>query len=286
MLRSLLTTPMLRLSATPARSSILASTGRSLLASSSAISVNGPVLMTAAVRTTATTGCRRKKKKVVEVVDDRLSIKDAVTILNARTEAVPNRDAINANIKVRSEKGMPPIRGTLILPEKVSKQVRILCFAEGPAAKAATAAGADIVGTTELLDGIQRGTLQYDMVISTPEAFPIATRVAKILGPKGLMPNAKKGTVTTDIATTIDTLKNSIRYTSGRAGNVNVTIGRVGFTPEQIERNLTFVMNEVLGYTALIPGKKKVKRNKFVHKVWMSATHAPSLPLRLTQFTW
>ncbi|ORZ39789.1 ribosomal protein L1-like protein [Catenaria anguillulae PL171] len=181
---------------------------------------------------------------------------------------------------------MPPIRGTLILPCAVPKNVRILCFADGPAAQEAKAAGADIVGTTELVDQITRGELQFDMVISTPEAFPVVTRVAKILGPKGLMPNAKKGTVTSDIQGTIDVLKNSIRYTSGRGGDVNVIVGRIGYSPEQVEKNLRFVLNEVVNWTSQIPGKKKVKKNKFVHKVWVGATFAPALPLRLTQFQW
>ncbi|KAI9178883.1 hypothetical protein H9P43_005545 [Blastocladiella emersonii ATCC 22665] len=242
-----------------------------------------PVLATHPFRTTATTGCRRKKKAAVEVVDNRLAIKEAVTILNNREGANPHH-AIHAMIKVRPEKGMPPIRGTVILPEKVPKNIRILCFADGAAAAAAKAAGADIVGTTDLLDGITRGEYKYDMVISTPESFPVATRVAKILGPKGLMPNAKKGTVTSDLATTIDVLKNSIRYSSGRHGNVNVTVGRVGFTPEQVEKNLRFVLNEVVGYVGQIPGKKKIKKNKFVHKVWVNSTFSPALPLRMTQF--
>ncbi|KNE68914.1 ribosomal protein L1 [Allomyces macrogynus ATCC 38327] len=244
-----------------------------------------PTLTAIPYRTTATTGCRRKKKKKADdIVDNRLLIKDAVAILNNREGAQPNH-SIHALIKVRPEKGMPPLRGTLILPEKVPKKIRILCFAEGAAAEAAKAAGADIVGTTDLIEPITKGELQFDMVISTPESFTVATKVAKILGPKGLMPNVKKGTVTTELAMTIDVLKNSIRYTSGRTGDVRVTVGKVGFTPEQVEKNLKFVLDEVMGYIALAPGKKKIKRNKFVHKIWMNATFSPALPLRMTQFT-
>jgi large subunit ribosomal protein L1 len=92
-----------------------------------------------------------------------------------------------------------------------------------------------LVGGKELIEPITKGELKFDMVISTPEAFPIVTKVAKVLGPKGLMPNVKRGTVTTELATTIDVLKNSIRYTSGRFGDVRVTIGRVGFEPENID---------------------------------------------------
>ncbi|KAL7749822.1 hypothetical protein RI367_004698 [Sorochytrium milnesiophthora] len=226
---------------------------------------------------------RYKKKKKAVVVDERPLVAEAIEKIKTKGDALPNH-SVHLHVLCKMERGLQPIRGTIILPNKVSKNMRILCFAEGPAAEAAKAAGADIVGSADLLEAITKDELQYDAVVSTPQCFPTVTKVARTLGPKGLMPNVKKGTVTDDVAGIIDTLKSSVRYTCGQHGDVSVTVGRVSFEPEKIEENVRFMVNEIAGHAALVPGKKKIKKKDFVRKLFMSATKGPGVPLRLTQF--
>ncbi|KAI9136812.1 ribosomal protein L1-like protein [Paraphysoderma sedebokerense] len=228
---------------------------------------------------------RRRKKLKPTVIDNRYLLKDAVQELQ-KIEATKPGHSIHLHVKTRPVPGTPPIRGTLVLPHKIQKRIRILAFAEGPDAEKAKAAGADIIGGTDLLEKIQNNELEFDLVVSTPQMFPTVTKVAKILGPKGLMPNVKRGTVTNDLGTIIEQLKSSIKYTSGRGGDVHSVVGRINFTAEQVEENAKFLLSEIKSYTNLPNTSRKSAKNRgsFFHKIWMSSTQGKGFPLKLSQF--
>ena len=164
------------------------------------------------------------------------------------------------------------LRGTVSLPNGSGKQVRVAVFAEGEAARAAEEAGADIVGSDELMAQIQAGEFNFDAAVATPDQMGKVGRLGKILGPRGLMPNPKLGTVTNDVAKAINELKGGrVEYRADRYGIAHVIIGKASFTAEQLAENYGAVYDEILRM------KPAAAKGKYVKSVCVSSTMSPGI---------
>ena len=164
------------------------------------------------------------------------------------------------------------LRGTVSLPNGSGKTVRVAVFAEGEAARAAEEAGADIVGTDELTQQIQAGEFNFDAAIATPDQMGKVGRLGKILGPRGLMPNPKLGTVTNDVAKAINELKGGrVEYRADRYGIAHVILGKVSFTAEQLAENYGAVYDEILRM------KPAAAKGRYVKSITVSSTMGPGV---------
>ncbi len=164
------------------------------------------------------------------------------------------------------------LRGTVSLPNGSGKTVRVAVFAEGEAARAAEEAGADIVGTDELMAPVQAGEFNFDAAVATPDQMGKVGRLGKILGPRGLMPNPKLGTVTNDVAKAINELKGGrVEYRADRYGIAHVIIGKVSFTPEQLVENYGAVYDEILRM------KPSAAKGKYVKSITVASTMSPGV---------
>lgn len=164
------------------------------------------------------------------------------------------------------------LRGTVSLPNGSGKTVRVAVFAEGEAARAAEEAGADIVGTDELVAQIQAGEFNFDAAVATPDQMGKVGRLGKILGPRGLMPNPKLGTVTNDVAKAIKELKGGrVEYRADRYGIAHVTLGKVSFTAEQLAENYGAVYDEIIRM------KPAAAKGKYVKSITVASTMSPGI---------
>ncbi len=173
------------------------------------------------------------------------------------------------------------IRGTVALPHGTGKSVRVVVFAQGDLARQAEEAGADFVGTDELVDKIVDGWLDFDATIATPDLMrSIMPKLGRVLGPRGLMPNAKAGTVTTDVTETIQSIKaGQIEYRVERSsGVVQVPIGKVSFEEESIKQNLNAVMG------ALVAARPSAVKGRYIRSVAISATMGTGIRIDPQQF--
>ncbi|MFV8381404.1 50S ribosomal protein L1 [Corynebacterium hindlerae] len=186
----------------------------------------------------------------------------------------------DASVDVAIRLGVDPrkadqlVRGTVNLPHGTGKTVRVAVFAEGEKATEAEAAGADIVGTTELIEQITAGTIEFDVAIATPDQMAKVGRVARVLGPRGLMPNPKTGTVTTDVAKAIEEVKGGkISFRVDKASNLHALIGKASFDAEKLAENYGALIDELL---RLKPSSAK---GVYLKKITMSSTTGPGLPV-------
>lgn len=164
------------------------------------------------------------------------------------------------------------LRGTVSLPNGSGKTVRVAVFAEGDAAKAAQEAGADIVGTDELTEQINRGEFNFDAAVATPDQMGKVGKLGKVLGPRGLMPNPKLGTVTTDVVKAINELKGGrVEYRADRYGIVHVVLGKASFTAEALAENYGAVYDEILRQ------KPAAAKGKYVKSIAVSSTMSPGV---------
>ena len=166
------------------------------------------------------------------------------------------------------------VRGTVNLPNGTGKTVRVAVFAEGENATKAQEAGADIVGSDELIEQINAGNIDFDVAIATPDQMAKVGRVARVLGPRGLMPNPKTGTVTPDVAKAVaDSKGGKIAFRVDKASNLHAIIGKASFTPEQLAENYGALLDEVL---RLKPASAK---GIYLKKITVSATQGPGVPV-------
>jgi large subunit ribosomal protein L1 len=172
------------------------------------------------------------------------------------------------------------IRGTVPLPHGTGKVVRVLVFAKnGASAEAAKAAGAEYVGFDEMIKKCQEGWTDFDMAIATPEAMVEVRKLGKVLGPRGLMPNPKTGTVTDDTAKAVKEFKaGRVEFKVDKGGNVQVPVGKMSFTPEQIEENARVVIE------AIFKARPASVKGHYVQSCTMSATMSPPVALDLKEF--
>lgn len=166
------------------------------------------------------------------------------------------------------------LRGTVSLPSGSGKTVRVAVFAEGDAARAAEEAGADIVGSDDLIADIQGGKIDFDATVATPEMMAKVGRLGRILGTRGLMPNPKLGTVTPDVAKAVKELKGGrVEYRADRYGICHVVLGKVSFTPEQLAENYGVVYDEILRM------KPAAAKGRYVKSITVSSTMGPGVPV-------
>jgi large subunit ribosomal protein L1 len=173
---------------------------------------------------------------------------------------------------VDPKKADQAVRSTVNLPHGTGKTARVLVFAGGERAEEARAAGADIVGADELIDEVSKGRLDYDAVVSTPELMGKVGRLGKVLGPRGLMPNPKTGTVTTDVAKAVKDIKGGkIEFRVDKNSNLHFIIGKSSFTAEQLADNYAAAFEEILR------NKPNSSKGRFIQKVTVSSTMGPGV---------
>ena len=166
------------------------------------------------------------------------------------------------------------VRGTVALPSGTGKDVRVAVFASGEAAQAARDAGTEFVGAEDLAAEIEKGNMNFDVAISTPDLMPMVGRLGRVLGPRGLMPNPKTGTVTNDVAKAVGEFKGGkVEYRTDRYGNVHVPLGKVSFTPEALEANFRAVLDE------LQRAKPASAKGRYLRKITLSSTMGPGVRL-------
>ncbi len=173
--------------------------------------------------------------------------------------------AVNLGIDARKSDQL--VRGALVLPNGTGKTKRVAVFAQGAQAEAAKAAGADVVGFEDLAEQVKGGMLDFDIAIATPDAMRIVGTLGQVLGPRGLMPNPKVGTVTPDVATAVKNAKaGQVQYRTDKGGIVHCTIGRASFTVEQLQQNLMALVD------ALNKAKPTSSKGVYLKKVSISST--------------
>jgi large subunit ribosomal protein L1 len=186
----------------------------------------------------------------------------------------------DSTVEVALKLGVDPrkadqmVRGTVILPHGTGKTARVIVFATGAAAEAALAAGADEVGGTELIEKVAGGYTSFDAAVATPELMGQVGRLGKVLGPRGLMPNPKTGTVTPNAAKAVEDIKGGkIEFRVDKHANVHFVIGKAGFTAEQLGENFKAALDEI---QRAKPGSSK---GRYIQKGSLSTTFGPGIPL-------
>lgn len=217
----------------------------------------------------------KRAKKIAETIEvgKAYAIDEAVSLLSALS-TVKFEESIDVaiNLGVDPKKSDQAVRGATVLPYGTGKEVRVAVFAQGENAEKAKQAGADIVGYEDLAETIKGGKLDFDVVIASPDAMRVVGQLGTILGPRGLMPNPKVGTVTPDVATAVKNAKSGqIRYRTDKNGIIHGGIGKVGFEASAVKGNLE----------ALLADLKKAKpasaKGNYVEKVVLSSTMGPGV---------
>jgi large subunit ribosomal protein L1 len=219
----------------------------------------------------------KRQKLINEKVEPQKSypISDAVALLTelAKTKFEESFD-VSINLGVDPRKSDQVVRGATTLPHGTGKTVRVAVFAQGENADKAAAAGADIVGFEDLAESIKGGTMDFDVLIATPDAMRLVGQLGKVLGPRGLMPNPKTGTVTPDVETAVRNAKaGQVQFRTDRSGIIHGRVGKVGFDGAKIQENVQ----------ALIDDLKKAKpasaKGVYLKKITLSTTMGPGLSI-------
>ena len=201
------------------------------------------------------------RNKLYQVTDGLTMVKE-----NATAKFNESIDAV-VNLGIDARKSDQLVRGALVLPNGTGKTTRVAVFAQGAQAEAAKAAGADIVGFEDLAEQAKAGVMDFDIVIATPDAMRIVGALGQILGPRGLMPNPKVGTVTPDAATAVKNAKaGQVQYRTDKGGIIHCTIGRASFTVEQLQGNLLALVD------ALNKAKPASTKGVYLKKLSISST--------------
>lgn len=196
------------------------------------------------------------------------SIVEAITLIK-KTATAKFNESIDVSIQlgVDPKKSDQVVRGSVVMPAGTGKQVRVAVFAQGEKAEQAKAAGAEIVGMEDLIDLIKRGEMNFDVVIASPDSMRIVGQVANILGPRGLMPNPKVGTVTPDVAQAVKNAKSGqVQFRVDKNGIIHATIGRASFEVEALQQNLTALAE------ALVKLKPMSSKGQYLRRLAVSST--------------
>ena len=212
----------------------------------------------------------KRRKAMASKVDHvkAYPVLDAMSLIK-QTATAKFDEAVDVavNLGIDAKKSDQTVRGSVVLPAGTGKKVRVAVFAPGDKAQAAKAAGADIVGMEDLAESIKQGKMDFDVVIAAPEAMRVVGQLGQILGPRGLMPNPKVGTVTPDVALAVTNAKGGqVQFRADKAGVVQCTIGRASFSAEQLRDNLTALLD------ALNRSKPAHTKGIFLKKVSVSST--------------
>ena len=219
----------------------------------------------------------KRNKLIAEKVDvmKQYSVDEAVALLN-ELSTVKFKESIDVaiNLGIDPRKSDQAVRGATVLPSGTGKVVRVAVFADGENAEAATAAGADIVGMDDLAASVKAGEMNFDVVIATPDSMRVVGQLGQVLGPRGLMPNPKVGTVTKDVGAAVKNAKSGqIRYRTDKGGIVHGGIGQVGFSPADVKINLEALLAD------LRKAKPAAAKGVYMKKVVLSSTMGPSLSI-------
>ncbi|MFN3387972.1 MAG: 50S ribosomal protein L1 [Allosphingosinicella sp.] len=223
-----------------------------------------------------------KKQKALETAVDRTrlyGVDEAIETLKANATAKFDETievALNLGVDPRHADQM--VRGVVTLPAGTGKDVRVAVFARGDKAEEATKAGADVVGAEDLMETIQGGTIDFDRVIATPDMMGIVGRLGKVLGPKGLMPNPKLGTVTPNVTEAVKAAKGGqVEFRVEKAGIIHSGIGKASFSNADLRRNFDAFVD------AIVKAKPTGAKGKYVQKVAMSSTMGPGLKVDVAE---
>ncbi len=200
---------------------------------------------------------------------------DAINILKQTASAKFDESIdVAINLGIDAKKSEQNVRGTAAMPRGTGKKIRVAVFAEGAAAEKARQAGADIVGFQDLADSIKQGKIDFDLVVATPESMRIVGQLGQILGPRGLMPNPKVGTVTPNVDKAIQNAKaGQVQYRTDKAGIVHCAIGKASFEADALKENLRALM------AALTKSKPATAKGGYLKKVTVSTTMGPGISL-------
>ena len=217
-----------------------------------------------------------KKQKALQSKIDRSKIYSVVEALNLAKECATAK--FDESVDIAVSLGIDPrksdqaVRGSVLLPAGTGKTVRVAVFAQGDKAEAAKAAGADIVGFDDLAAEVKAGNINFDVVIATPDTMRVVGQLGQILGPRGLMPNPKVGTVTMDVTGAVRNAKaGQVQYRADKGGIVHSTIGRASFSVEQLEQNLKALVD------ALVKAKPASSKGQYLKKISVSSTMGPGV---------
>ncbi len=221
----------------------------------------------------------KKQKAILELIDSTkvYTLDEAVELLK-KVPAAKFEESFEValNLGVDPRKSDQVVRGATVMPNGTGKDVRVAVFAQGANADAAKEAGADVVGFEDLAESMKGGDLNYDVVIATPDAMRVVGQLGQVLGPRGLMPNPRVGTVTPDVATAVKNAKSGqVRFRTDKAGIVHCSIGKVAFDTEQLRGNLKALIAEV---TRLKPASAK---GVYIKKLTVASTMGPGITVDL-----
>jgi len=218
-----------------------------------------------------------KRQKLINEkvqIDKAYTVEDACVLLTELSQGLKFKESIDVavNLGIDARKSDQAVRGSTVLPNGTGKTVRVAVFTQGENAEKAKAAGADIVGMDDLAAEVKKGNMDFDVVIATPDAMRVVGQLGQILGPRGLMPNPKVGTVTPDVVTAVNNAKaGQVRYRTDKNGIVHTIVGNVEFTAESIKQNVE----------ALVADLKKAKpasaKGVYLKKITLSSTMGPGL---------
>lgn len=208
------------------------------------------------------------------------TIEEAVKLLQELPPAKFKESVdVSVNLGVDPKKSDQVVRGSTILPNGNGKSVRVAVFTQGPNADSAKEAGADVVGMAELADQMKGGDLNYDVVIASPDAMGVVGRLGQVLGPRGLMPNPKVGTVTMDIAAAVKNAKSGqVRYRTDKAGIIHCQVAKLDFAVDAIKENIQTLLVD------LKKAKPSTSKGIYLKKVTLSSTMGPGLSVELSSF--
>jgi len=219
----------------------------------------------------------RRLKAVREKVDrTRLyEVSEALALLKHLSSVKFSESVdVSVNLGVDPRKSDQVVRGSTVMPNGIGKESRVAVFAQGAAADAAREAGADIVGMEDLAEQVTAGNLDFDVVIAAPDAMRVVGRLGRILGPRGLMPNPKVGTVTPDVAGAVRNAKaGQVQYRTDRAGIIHCTIGKLAFEADALTQNLNALLSD------LNKAKPGTSKGVYMKKVTLSTTMGPGIAI-------
>jgi large subunit ribosomal protein L1 len=222
----------------------------------------------------------KRLKKAYEGIDPTTlyDIKDAVKLIKTRAKTKFDETVeIAMNLNIDPRKADQNLRGTVLLPNGTGKTLRVAVFARGDRAKEAQAAGADIVGAEDLAEKVQAGQIEFDRCIASPDMMAVVGRLGKVLGPRGLMPNPKLGTVTANVAEAVRAAKGGqVEYRAEKAGLVHAGIGKVSFTEAALVENVKAFVG------AISRAKPSGVKGTYIKKVSLSSTMGPGVKLEIS----
>ena len=222
----------------------------------------------------------KKNKIILNEIKDDMIFKIEEAISTSKKFASKNFDEtldVTVVLGIDAKKSDQQIRGVISLPKMPAKKIKVAVFADGDDLKKAKDSGADIVGSEELVEKVKNGEINFDKCISTPKMMSKVSVLGQILGPKGLMPNPKLGTVTNDLASAIKNIKSGqVEYKTDKAGLIHAPIGKISFSDDELKKNIVFFLDELK--------KKKPENSKgvFIKKFFITSTMGPGLQVDST----